>query len=94
MTNIRKKRKVDARKQRDPSQRPVVPCVSARSVSDEHPIPQQSRIIRQDGEEVATQSSTAIPVTAAVQSCSVCGKRMSTAVTLRCVLQWKLFISK
>jgi peptide methionine sulfoxide reductase MsrB len=57
--------------------------ISTRSVADETLIPQQSRIIRQDGEEVATQSSTACPVTAAVHSCSVCGKHLGSAYSLR-----------
>jgi hypothetical protein len=59
-----------------------------RSVSDEHPVLEQSRIISQDGEEVANQS-TACLVDTAVHSCSVCGKRFSNAVSLRCVLKLK-----
>jgi hypothetical protein len=87
MTKTRKKRKVDAGKQRDSSQRPVLPGVSTRSVSDEHPVPAQSRSIRQDGEEAANQASTAFPDTAAVHACSVCNKRLGSAVTLKCVFK-------
>jgi hypothetical protein len=89
MTKIRKKRKVEAKKHHDPSQQPVLPGVCTRSVSDEHPVPEQSRIIMQDGKEAANQSSTALPVTAAVHLCSVCGKRFTTAKNLRCVLKLK-----
>jgi hypothetical protein len=63
--------------------------VSTRSVSDEHPVLEQSRSMRQDGEEVANESSTPFPDTAAVHSCSVCGKRLCSANSLRCVLKMK-----
>jgi hypothetical protein len=78
---MNKIRKVDARKQRDPLQQPVLPGVSTRSVSDEHPVPEQFRI-RQDSAEISNQP-TAFPVNAAVHSCSVCGKRLGSAYSLR-----------
>jgi hypothetical protein len=56
---------------------------STRFVLDEHPVLEQSRSMRQDGEEVANESSAAFPVTYAVYSCSVCGKHFGSAYSLR-----------
>jgi hypothetical protein len=82
-----KKRKVDARKHRDRSQRPVLPEVSTRSGLDERPVPEQIPIM-QASEEGASQSTSFLDDTA-VHSCSVCGKPFSSAKSLRCVLKWK-----
>jgi hypothetical protein len=42
--------------------------------------------------EVANQSSTAFPVTAAVHFCAVCGKRFSIANSLRFVLKLVIIV--
>jgi hypothetical protein len=88
---MRNHQKVDARKQRDPSQRSVLPEVSTRSGLDERPVPQQIPI-RQTSEEGASQYTSFLDDTA-VYSCSICGKRFCIANELRCVFKLTYVLS-
>jgi hypothetical protein len=86
MKRMQKKRKVHPRKQREPSNRPVLPRVCTRSVLDEHPDPEPSHSRQASLEQV---KPTPFQVDTAVHSCSVCGRRLCNAVSLRCVLKLK-----